>query len=676
MARFTGTSPSALYADFLLDISVKSQNISNNTTTLEYRLFFKSKSGGYPYTSTAYALNFKYDNTTVISKSTAFNVPQGGEYTLHSGEFTVTHSSDGTKTISLVGSMNTHHGMCNLSASMLLPTIVRSSTFTIPSSVYVGNTITANVTKGASNFTHYLTIAIGAGETYFNYNETTGIGSFSTPMSWINEYFKNNTSLNATVKLYTYNGGSLLGTDTKTITVRVPESIVPQITNFSITEQNSTVNSIFGNFRKGISDLRATVSTIIAYESNIANYKITVDGTVVNSSTNLINLPKINKTGTVTVSLTVTDSRGRSASTSTNITINDYNPVNISLFSANRKDNAEECEARVILTQTISGSPNKNPMNIKIYKRESETESFTQVYSAINNATTYNNTVFLGSDFDIYKSYEIKISITDVFSNAHAVFLIPTSDISIVFDATNNNVGIGHFPREIGKDSLDVKGTIICRDDEVVVFGDFFNLPATMAIKNKALIASDNLSNIYEPGFYSIRSSLGRPNNSSPYAGLLTLLADGTDDPAFQTDGIQIYVDKNNEFFVRNSIDNSAGTWNAWEKLGTKITKYTNGFLIEHQKGFVEQIVSYDLSSTESAFTTGSAGFYGAKTITVNLHKEFATDLPHAVANCYSSGFVHGFVGQVFKNRIVVRLYSPNSTTVSSGKIVIYACGY
>ena len=96
MTIYTGVAPASMYADFLLDLSIRDQDLSANTTTLSYRIYLKSKSGGYPFSSAQHKIDFTANGRTIVNTTTSYKVPAGGEFTLASGTFTVVHNSEST----------------------------------------------------------------------------------------------------------------------------------------------------------------------------------------------------------------------------------------------------------------------------------------------------------------------------------------------------------------------------------------------------------------------------------------------------------------------------------------------------------------------------------------------------------------------------------------------------
>lgn len=90
--------------------------------------------------------------------------------------------------------------------------------------------------------------------------------------------------------------------------------------------------------------------------------------------------------------------------------------------------------------------------------------------------------------------------------------------------------------------------------------------------KDLTLSSSTSLNNIYDVGFYSVRSASNLPSSASSYGTLIVSRADLTTDMSAtrETDSVQLYIDSNNEVFVRNSIDRNSGVWTIWRKILTE----------------------------------------------------------------------------------------------------------
>lgn len=681
MTIYTGVAPASMYADYLLDLNVKSQDVAANTTTLNYRIYLKSKGGGYPFSSAQHKLDFTADGRTIVSKNTSYKVPAGGEFTLASGTFTVAHGADGEKSFNFASAFASGHGSCSVSGSMTLPAIARGSTLSITntsgsvlSSAEIGTTIRLKVNKSGS-FTHRVGYQIGIDYGYataqINYSDSLGYADFTIPSDWTSSYFANQSSKVVTFYVYTYNGGTKIAEDQRQITVLVPSSIVPSIASVSVSENNSSVSSVFGTgYYQNLSRYKFTISANGISGSTITNYNVEMDTRVSNSSSNIVNLDEISKTGSIVAKVTVTDSRGRKATQDITVQVLPYNMPSISRFTVQRMSGGVSAEARLIASHTSVSSPDKNPATIIVRIKKKTDINYTTVYDATSNVNDFNELILLGSNLGGYDAYDVEAVISDMFGSNKAVATLATSEITMAWNTTHNNIGVGMFSNMPGRNALEVKGQI--RSHDIIRSLSSIKLPGK-------LTSSDHVNQVVVAGFYTVRSAMGLPDGAGKYGSLIVTKGDLTDAYNSFTDTIQTYLD-GSAIYVRNTIDQTS-TWTDWIKIGSSgitVSKYSNGYTIKYDDGYMEQVVTADLTSTEKAFTSGSAGFYGGKTKVIYFNDSF-TSAPEAVANCYSSGYVQGFVGEAYTNRVNVRLYSPNSvaeSNLSLARVVVHAKGF
>ena len=567
MAIYTGTAPSSLYADYLIDLSVRSQDERANTTTLNYRIFLRSKSGGYPFSSQQHKLDFTADGRTIVNTTTSYKVPAGGEFTLASGTFTVAHNSDGTKSFNFSSGFASYHGTCLVSGSMTLPKLNRGSTLSITdvyggviTSADIDTEIRLKVNKGSSTYTHKVGYEIvGDGSTLTSdisyYSDNVGYVDFLIPTSWLSSYFKNNVSKTVTFYVKTYNNGSLIYIDTKTLTVSVPFSIVPTISTIEVLEGNSKVSTILGDdFYQSLSTYNVKVTASGLNGSTITSYKIEMDGRVYTSTTNNLSLPSISVSGSQSLKVTVTDSRGRTASKTTAITVLPYSLPKISTFTVARQSSGSSAEATLKASHTAVGSPDKNAADITVMIKKVTESTWTTVYSATSNVPNFNESILLGSSLDMYVGYDVRATIADKFSTHSANATLPSADNTMVFDYSNNSVGIGGIPdSNVGRNGLHVHGNIKAG-------GRIINPGAI----NYPIHATSTFGNdLFLPGFYSFRNMYGLPTGVDGSGTLVVTKAGGYTTINTTTDCIQTFYSKSNHICMRNSIGLS-NSWTTW----------------------------------------------------------------------------------------------------------------
>ena len=682
MTVYTGTAPETMYADYLIDLSIQSQDLNNNLTRLSYRIYLKSKGGGYPFSSGQHALKLIVDGKTIVNTTSSYKVPAGGEFVLSTGTFSVVHNADGTKTLPFNSTFASYHGTCSVSGSMVLPNLARASTLKITDNSgnetnnnYVGDTLRLYVNKASTAYTHSISYTMktdfGSIAKSVDYSESQTYTSYVFPDSFVENYFATIDTRTVTFSLRTYNGSQLIGSEEKNITLKVPSFYNPYVSNIEVIENNSTIKN-FGldGFYQNLSTYNVRMTAEARGGASITNYKIEMAGRTWNTNTSSVYLPSVATSGTAGVKVTVTDSRGRTGSLTKNITVLPYALPSIDSFTAKRRLDTKLADAYLKATHQTMGSPDKNQATIKVFIKAANKTERTMVYEATSNVSYFNENILLGTTLSDEIGYEVTVTISDKFNANTAVTTLAAGDIAMVLDGETNSIGIGKAPTLPGRDGLDVKGKIFSEGKQVLTgdVSEFLKTDSDIFMKNvQSIDGGKDLNNYFEAGFYSVRNPNNLPSGAGAYGTLIVSRADLTLNRGATTDSVQLYIDNNNEMYVRNSVDKS-NSWTSWKKASgsdTTLSSYSNGYVLKHSNGLMEQVITADLTSTEKAFTSGSAGFYGGKTKVVYFHEPFST-VYGAVANCYSSGYVQGFVGEVYTNRANIRLYSPNSVSASA----------
>ena len=476
---FGSTAGSRPYG--VLTVTQSSQNIANNTTTVSYSLVLKRPSKINSSASKSWSVTI---NGTKFSGSGS--IGGSGNKTLLSGTHTITHNSDGTKSISFSASIGlsitwsgSSLGTISGSGSMTLSTIARATQpSTNLSAQAFGSAITINTPRASSGFTHNL---------YYNFVTSgdvliaSGVGTSYTwtiPLALMN-YIPNSTTSWITIKCNTYNGSTYIGQKTCTFDLSVPSSIVPSISSIGISEATAGLAAKFGAYIQNKSTLKVSVNAAGAYSSTIKSYSTSVTGsnggTAQSFTTGILS-----QSGTVTIISTITDSRGRNASKSTTISVLAYNNPYISKFFVERCDsngtvNSEGLYLKCTLSFSIVSLNSKNNKSVSIqYKLESQgvdqyktLTTYTDVYSV--NDRTYVSTV----QFSVDESYSIRLVVSDYFGSSQVETRLNTSPTILNFDPDGFGIGVGTvaetnkfkvaYPSEFMSD-VDIEGSLLVTD--------------------------------------------------------------------------------------------------------------------------------------------------------------------------------------------------------------------
>jgi len=462
MTVFTGSLGASYRLE--LEVTVSSQSVENNTTTIAWVLRIEQLSG-------SGAFSFWSDNTWsrsingVSSSGTrTYDFRTYDTLVLASGTQVVTHNADGSKTIAVSAAWNDHGGSPlvdgSLSSSMALPTIPRASTPTLSaSSVDAGTSVTINTNRLSSAFTHTLEYSFGAASGVIATGVTVS-QAWTPPLSLLNQ-IPNATSGAVTITCKTYSGATLIGTKNVTLTLVAGAAIVPDFTTVTNSETVALIASEVGAYVQARSKLAVAITGALgAYGSTITAYRIKIAGQTINaaSGTTL----ELGQSGTLALVGTITDSRGRQRSKTVNVTVLPYASPTIdgALFFARRSDvggtlDEEGTYLRVDLKASVSSlinSTERNRLRYKIYTRERGTDPWTTVADTTLSAITYNSFVAIAG-YAIETSYDVLVEVLDDVSGL--VSIGRTLATAAVFMHWGDGLGIGKFWED---GALDVLG--------------------------------------------------------------------------------------------------------------------------------------------------------------------------------------------------------------------------
>lgn len=428
-----------------LTLTQVSQSVANNTS--QVRLVWESTQSGASwngYTRTAYYY-IATNGGSETGYSVSYTLPQSATTTIVDRTFTVSHKADGTGSVSARSYMDTDisAGIIQKSASLTLTTIPRATQPSVSSSsVDMGTEITINTPRAFSGFTHDLAYSF-AGGSYVSI--TTGVGtSYKWTVPDLASKIPNAISGTLTIRCITKNGSTTIGTKTVTMTIKVPESVVPSVSSVAVSEMVSGLAAQFGTFVQSKSKIKATISASGAKGSTIKEYSATFQGKVYTDSSWTSEL--LTSAGTLTIKARVKDSRGRwSAYKNVDITVQPYDKPKVQALRAYRCNvdgtaNTEGKYAKIIYRYSVSsvGGKNTAAMSLK-WKRSTLTEYTELTTSTALSADT--SLVTASALFSTDYQYDIQLTLSDYFGAISPVTTqLPTG--AVIFDLKADGLGI------------------------------------------------------------------------------------------------------------------------------------------------------------------------------------------------------------------------------------------
>lgn len=450
------------YIYLQLSWSEASQSIEGNYTNINWNLrLISTGHGANIVSSAAKSCTIKFNGTTVFNGTVNIGLSAGQTKTLRSGSnFRINHNSDGKKTFSYSFSQQinitysgTYIGTKSASGNGTLDTIPRASSISSISGNTIGSSVTVNIDRKASSFTHRVYYSFGNTK---NYLLESGVGTSLTFTPAMSDCASvpNAASGTATIRVDTYSGSTKIGTASKNFTLNVPTSVKPTIESFTVERIDGTVPSEWGIYVKGKSKAKLTISGAApgGYGATLKSYSITGGGYT--GSTAEYTTGFLNTAGATTFTGKVTDSRGRTASKTVSVTVEDYAPPVIRSASAARCDasgSLQDDGAYVLVTHSLKYSSlgGKNSLSRSYrFRRVGETSWQNTQYTE----TDAGDIVGAGNISPDY-SYEIELKAEDELENVSRILPVSTAKVIMDWKKGGRGMAIGKVSE---KDGLEV----------------------------------------------------------------------------------------------------------------------------------------------------------------------------------------------------------------------------
>ena len=464
MATLTTTfqkfSEVSIYSGSYLQVWAKytSQSVANNQTVVEAQLRIHNNSGT-GYNCYTHSCNFNGGTFTASDYQGSYYHGWGeGDHTLLSQSLTLTHNQDGTLSFNIGGYFTCSAGIGGTApvVNITVPKINRISLVTLSKSNFnVGETIKANITQYVSTYTQDLYIVIGETETLIQ-SGATGEVTIDTSVYASAIYQATPTAkyLDGSFKLKTYNGTTLIGTDTKSYRANIVNS--NPTFNVAYKDTNATTVAITNNNQQIIqnnSTLQINITNASAKNSaTLSSVSVNINGNIttesISSATKNINMGTLNLSSDTPATITLTDSRGFTTTQQVTLTILEWHIPN-AIISLQRKQNFYT-ETDINVDANYSSLDSKNTIAIQYrYKKTSD-----NTWGSWNNLTDNVTTTF---NADNTYSWDVEVRLTDAIDSYTYTGLyigvgIPTAFI----DKKRNSLGIFCIPQY--DNSIEVNG--------------------------------------------------------------------------------------------------------------------------------------------------------------------------------------------------------------------------
>ena len=447
----SGTIQAAIRTGYRLQIAwtVGSQSVANNTSSVTAKVQLVSTGSSYTINSSASKSGSLTINGTkyTFSFSAALNGNQ--TKTLFTKTVTVAHASDGSKTCAFAATCGinvtlggTYYGNVTASGSGTFNTIPRATVPTLSaSSVNMGASVTINMPRASGSFDHTLTYSFGKASGTIG----SGLGTskaWEVPISLASQ-IPSGTSGTCTITCKTYNGSTLIGTKSVSFKAKVPDAIVPTISNVSIVETVSGLAARFGAFVQGKSKVKIGIVAVGAFGSTIKAYKTTVDG---KSYSGTAPTTGTLSSGTKAVTITVTDSRGRKATATRTITVIAYSAPTIRGLSpvralADGTANYDGQYGKIGFSYSVATIGGKNESRYTLEYKGRDSTEWIQIQAGTG--YTLSTSILTGPVMNVDSAYDVRLSVTDYFTTTRKTVEIPTAFTLLDFNASGRGAAFG-----------------------------------------------------------------------------------------------------------------------------------------------------------------------------------------------------------------------------------------
>ena len=478
------------------------QSTVNNNTVINWSLQLVSGSAGKIISSATKSWSVTVNGTT-YSGTNSVAIENNTTKTLASGQATIAHNSDGTKSFSYSFSQvfeitfaDVWVGTKTGSGTGTLNTIPRATTPTLSApSADMGTSITINTPRASSSFTHDLAYSF-AGSAYLAI--ATGVATSTTwtiPLTLANS-IPNTSSGTVTIRCITKNGGTEVGTKTVLLTAKVPYNQYPGISAVTHAEANTGTVTTIGGYVQSKSKLKVTITANGVYSSTIKSYSSTFQGKTYTGSS--FTTDTITGSGSMNIVTTVTDSRGRASIKTTTVSVLGYELPKITTFKVARYTGTtadpEGQSVRINLAYSVTSLNSKNTASAKIEYKKSTDTTWTTLET--RTALSMSGTISPSTVFSIDYQWDFRVTLTDAFrSEASYTTYVPSG--AVILDIKADGKGIAFFKTST-RAGVEIAGELP---------GSAINLPS-----------GTDLNNLTTPGYYVIpNASVAGTTSNRPY---------------------------------------------------------------------------------------------------------------------------------------------------------------
>lgn len=356
-----------------------------------------------------------------------------------------TNAERGSATFSYTTSIGSYSSSSGSGSGSSTPTAGASSISLSAASCKLGESVTINLNRGYSGYTHTLTYSVGGASYSLASNVATSV-TWTPPTSLIDSV--NSGGTRCTITATTYYGSTSKGQTTASLTLYPPDGASPTVSDgwVSVERDNSAIPGVDA-WVKGYSRAKIVFdeSQVTGnYDATITGFSIRYGGVTTEAEDGAATTGVLAETS-ATVLCTVTDSRGNYTTEPVIVPTLDYALPTVTNISAYRSDEAmlPADEGLHITAKATAGYTTLDGAN---------SVTLTARYRALNGTfgdalTLDNNTLTLISgdaDISTEQSYVVQLTATDALGNATSVEkTVPTRAVTFHLKSGGTGAAFG-----------------------------------------------------------------------------------------------------------------------------------------------------------------------------------------------------------------------------------------
>ncbi|ARU13862.1 baseplate component [Streptococcus phage P7573] len=486
---------------------------------------------------------------------------------------TINHDSEGKKTFSFSAQFNGSGGWSPRTLtisgnSFTLTDIPRLSSVSVDAGT-IGSPVTININRQSSSFKHTVRYAWAnkSGTIASNVDTST---TWTIPLDFAND-IPNSETGTGTIYVDTYSEGTMIGTQSATLTASVPVSMKPTFTGVSLSDSNTAARNVVQNantFIQIMSNIKVSFNGASGYYgSTITGYHAEIVGKNQTTDFNGGTLGIMNYNGTITVRASVSDSRGRwSDPRDVSVTVLEYFAPSLSFSVVRTGSTSSTLEiirnARIapLIVNGIQKNTMKLTFKVSPYGKDAYTTDTGPASGEwLSISSLVNSPANLAGEYAANKSWQVLAILEDKFTSTSFKAQVPVESVVLSYD--RDGLGIGKI-REFG--ALDVAGDIYANNSPIQQYQLTENNGRPKWMNGKPSVENANL--LDEPGqYYLDASATGNPNSQWGYLFHYSNYGKNTDD--FK-EAIQTFWGNNGQLFFRHHrwskiIDD----WEPWKEF-------------------------------------------------------------------------------------------------------------